>query len=98
MKTKIVNKCLKVSNARIMNKGTHQNIMTQLSLTSDEYALVTALYYVSSKINISGSDVGSQDTTDTVHRRRGTFEFASQEIFTITLAVQNCKLFCNALL
>ncbi|KAI1093108.1 putative pantothenate transporter [Rostrohypoxylon terebratum] len=35
-----------VSNARIMNKGTHQNIMTQLSLTSDEYALVTALYYI----------------------------------------------------
>ncbi|KAI1764258.1 putative pantothenate transporter [Hypoxylon sp. FL1150] len=35
-----------VSNARIMNTGTSQNIMTQLSLTSDEYALVTALYYI----------------------------------------------------
>lgn len=40
MRVKIANQCLKVSNARIMNKGTHQNIMTQLSLTSDEYALV----------------------------------------------------------
>ncbi|KAI1397545.1 putative pantothenate transporter [Hypoxylon fuscum] len=35
-----------VSNARIMNRGTSQNIMTQLGLTSDEYALITALYYI----------------------------------------------------
>ncbi|KAI2621205.1 putative pantothenate transporter [Hypoxylon sp. NC1633] len=35
-----------VSNARIMNKGTPQNIMTQLGLTSDEYALVSALYFI----------------------------------------------------
>ncbi|OTA59293.1 putative pantothenate transporter [Hypoxylon sp. EC38] len=35
-----------VSNARIMNRGTPHNIMTQLGLTSDEYALVTALYYI----------------------------------------------------
>ncbi|KAI1450599.1 putative pantothenate transporter [Annulohypoxylon stygium] len=55
-----------VSNARIMNKGTHQNIMTQLSLTSDEYALVTALYYVSSKVNSLWCDVGLQDITDTM--------------------------------
>ncbi|KAI1185563.1 major facilitator superfamily domain-containing protein [Nemania serpens] len=35
-----------VSNARIMNRGTPQNIMTQLGLTSDEFALVTVLYYI----------------------------------------------------
>ncbi|KAL7914323.1 major facilitator superfamily domain-containing protein [Trichoderma velutinum] len=35
-----------VSNARIMNQGTHQNIMTQLGMTSDEYNLVTVLYYI----------------------------------------------------
>ncbi|KAI1077057.1 putative pantothenate transporter [Whalleya microplaca] len=35
-----------VSNARIMNRGTSQNIMTQLGLTSDEFALVTVLYYI----------------------------------------------------
>lgn len=29
-----------------MNQGTHQNIMTQLGMTSDEYNLVTVLYYV----------------------------------------------------
>lgn len=40
----------KVSNARIMNRGTPQNIMTQLGLTSDEYALVAVLYYVSSTL------------------------------------------------
>lgn len=36
-----------VSNARIMNKGTHSNIMTELKMTSNEYNLVTTLYYVS---------------------------------------------------
>lgn len=36
-----------VSNARIMNKGTPNNIMTQLGMTSNEYNLVTTLYYVS---------------------------------------------------
>lgn len=30
-----------------MNKGTDQNIMTQLGITSNEYNLVTVLYYVS---------------------------------------------------
>jgi hypothetical protein len=29
-----------------MNKGTDQNIMTQLGITSNEYNLVTVLYYV----------------------------------------------------
>lgn len=36
-----------ISNARIMNRGTDQNIMTQLGLTSDEYNLLTVFYYVS---------------------------------------------------
>lgn len=35
-----------ISNARIMNTGTSRNIMTQLNLTSDEYSLLTVLYYV----------------------------------------------------
>ncbi|KAI1148294.1 major facilitator superfamily domain-containing protein [Nemania diffusa] len=35
-----------VSNARIMNRGTPQNILTQLNLTSDEFALITVLYYI----------------------------------------------------
>ncbi|KAJ5302316.1 hypothetical protein N7508_007179 [Penicillium antarcticum] len=34
------------SNARIMNQGTDQNIMTQLGIASNEYNLVTVLYYV----------------------------------------------------
>lgn len=36
-----------ISNARIMNRGTDRNIMTQLGLTSDEYNLLTVFYYVS---------------------------------------------------
>jgi hypothetical protein len=36
-----------ISNARIMNLDTDQNIMTQLGLSSNAYALLAALYYVS---------------------------------------------------
>lgn len=37
-----------VSNARIMNRGTSQNILTQLHMTSNEYNLLNVLYYVRS--------------------------------------------------
>ena len=36
-----------ISNARIMNLDTDQNIMTQLGLSSNAYALLPVLYYVS---------------------------------------------------
>ncbi|ETS75197.1 hypothetical protein PFICI_13681 [Pestalotiopsis fici W106-1] len=39
-------KNLDVSNARIMNRGTSQNIMTQLAMTADDYNLVTVMYYI----------------------------------------------------
>jgi hypothetical protein len=35
-----------VSNARVMNKGSPTNIMTQLGMSSNEYNLVTTLYYI----------------------------------------------------
>jgi len=35
-----------ISNARIMNRGTDRNIMTQLGMTSDQYNLLNVLYYV----------------------------------------------------
>lgn len=76
-----------------MNRGTPDNIMTQLGLTSDEYALVTVLYYVSSvMIRLSViDDENSLCQTDTIHSRRSTFESTAQEILTFTLAVENCK-------
>lgn len=36
-----------ISNARIMNRETDRNIMTQLGMTSDQYNLLNVLYYVS---------------------------------------------------
>ncbi|KAI4597141.1 hypothetical protein KJ359_004652 [Pestalotiopsis sp. 9143b] len=39
-------KNLDVSNARIMNRGTPDNIMTQLAMTADDYNLVTVMYYI----------------------------------------------------
>lgn len=35
-----------ISNARIMNRDTDRNIMTELNMTSDEYNLLNVLYYV----------------------------------------------------
>jgi len=35
-----------ISNARIMNRGTDRNIMTELKMTSDQYNLLNVLYYV----------------------------------------------------
>ena len=47
-----------ISNARIMNRGTPQNIMTQLNMTADEYNLLTVLYYVSERL-LSGAQAVS---------------------------------------
>lgn len=33
-----------------MNRGTNQNILTQLSMTSDEYNFVNTVYYVTGKL------------------------------------------------
>lgn len=35
-----------VSNARIMDRGTPHNIMTELKMTANQYNLVTTMYYV----------------------------------------------------
>lgn len=39
-----------ISNARIMNRGTDMNIMTELGMSSDQYNLLNVLYYVSHHI------------------------------------------------
>lgn len=36
-----------ISNARIMNRDTDENIMTELGMTSDQYNLLNVFYYVS---------------------------------------------------
>ena len=38
-----------------MNKGTGQNIMTQLGMTSDQYAMLTIFYYVSYPVLLEGN-------------------------------------------
>lgn len=37
---------MQVANAKIMNKGTPTNILTQLHMTANEYNLITTVYYV----------------------------------------------------
>ena len=39
-----------VSNAKIMNTGTHQNILKQLGMTANEFNFVSTIYYVSVSI------------------------------------------------
>lgn len=41
-----------VSNARIMNLETPRNIMTQLRMSSDQYALLAVVYYVSASLMV----------------------------------------------
>jgi hypothetical protein len=36
-----------VSNVKIMNTGTHQNILKQLGMTANEFNFVSTIYYVS---------------------------------------------------
>jgi hypothetical protein len=42
-----------VSNAKIMNTGTHHNILKQLGMTANEFNFVSTIYYVSSARNKS---------------------------------------------
>ena len=66
-----------ISNARIMNKGTPMNIMTQLKMTSDEYNLLTVLYYVSQYVP-KGTHK-SNITIGPVYCLRGTIKPSSQK-------------------
>lgn len=56
-----------LSNARIMNAGTARNIMTQLNMTSDEYNLLTVLYYVNKPRASISERVIVNDVLGTLH-------------------------------
>ena len=43
----LLTEIVQVSYARVMDKGTQRNILTELKMTSDQYNLVTTMYYVS---------------------------------------------------
>lgn len=42
-----------ISNAKIMNRGTDRNVLTQLNMSSDEYNLLTVFYYVCSILSMT---------------------------------------------
>lgn len=73
-----------------MNKGTDQNIMTQLGITSNEYNLVTVLYYVSeSKLTGLLLLLADPSELDPLYCVRSALEFAAQEVFSFKMAVQD---------
>lgn len=81
-----------ISNARIMNRGTDRNIMTQLGLTSDEYNLLTVFYYVSSLYRPAEHQSVSCVlicATGSIHRWRSAVKSPSEEGKPQHLAVQN---------
>ena len=65
-----------VSNARIMDQGTPRNIMTELHMTSDQYNLVTAAYYVSKSLVLVQTVTKSY--IDTLHSCRNSFQPRTQ--------------------
>lgn len=78
-----------ISNARITNRGTDQNIMTQLNMTSDQYNLLNVLYYVW-QFHHSISDprllivpIGA------IHRIRSPIQLATQEVQAQCLAIED---------
>lgn len=79
-----------ISNARIMNRGTDMNIMTQLGLTSDEYNLLTVFYYVS--VLCSPTDLRSSilnRATGAIHYWRGPVKPSPEASQPQHLAVQD---------
>lgn len=63
---------VQVANAKIMNRGSGTNILTQLNMTANEYNLVTTVYYVREiKKNFFKVFVNLYREIDSVHRLRG---------------------------
>ena len=81
------------SNARIMNKGTDQNIMTQLGITSNEYNLVTVLYYVRKALALFEPRCHALllmvDSPGPIHCTRGALKSFTEKIFAFKMAVKN---------
>lgn len=78
-----------ISNARIMNRGTDRNIMTQLGLTSDEYNLLTVFYYVSLLCHPSDQLKRLRSVIGPIHNRGGPIQSPSEESKPQHLAVKN---------
>lgn len=63
--------------------------MTQLGMTSDEYALLTIFYYVSQRRVEAYQTEAHSHYVDTIHRRRSTIQPILEEVHSLALAVQN---------
>jgi hypothetical protein len=77
-----------VSNARIMNKGQPSNIMKELNMTSNEYNLVTTMYYVSKTSTLPLYTLTGHHE-DTIYPGRGTVQSPPQTTVTVTMAVED---------
>ena len=79
-----------------MNRGTGDNIMTQLGMTSDQYNLLTVLYYVRIARLGESSNSSLTGSLDPVHRCRGAVKSSAETIPTITMAItDHGNLGCN---
>lgn len=70
--------------------------MTQLGMTSDQYNLLTVLYYVRNPPLGESSHSSLTRSLDPVHRSRGAFESSVETIPSITMAItDHGNLGCN---
>jgi hypothetical protein len=76
----------KVSYARTMDKGTPHNILTELKMTSNQYNLVTTMYYVGQS---AWKDKTGADCSDTLHRRRSSIQPSIERCATVSMAGSN---------
>jgi hypothetical protein len=75
-----------------MNKGTGDNIMTQLGITSDEYNLVQVLYYVSFRFGVTACCWIVTDQMKYIgplHRSGSAVESAAKALLPFEMAVPN---------
>ena len=75
-----------ISNARIMNAESPRNILTELGLSSDAYALLAVMYYVRST-SIENTRKQSNTYTDPLHRIRSSVKSTSETNASFSLAV-----------
>ncbi|KAF3806259.1 putative transporter [Colletotrichum gloeosporioides] len=79
------------SNARIMNKGTSENILTQLGITSDQFGMITILYTVGDVL-VKGGQLLTQANVGEIgplHFSRDSVKPGLEENQSFPVAVKN---------
>lgn len=74
-----------------MNKGTDENILIQLGITSDQFGMITILYTVSKALVREGEKKTQADVGDPgpLHPGRNPVKLGCEESQSVPMAIQN---------